>query len=1441
MPPKVTVDSVIDDPKTPVGEQIGALQATIDDAGKSPSEKQAAREKKRKLEDFLINPAGDMTPKKEAATGSQTRLEAFAKSQNESTKSSKDEALNLQIEQARKEAAEKLSQSTQQPEKSSTERAKQLGLNESLSNEKFKNLSEGQRLLAIEQRSQTILRHVKETGEARFKEKMANLKWYQAPQKIWKSVLKDMWISKEEKEVLRETKTGVGEIKTEEWETIVDHIADMNLDITTVDGKAYIHFAKAEADADEEIQKATETFNRAANEYARIPKKWGDERLSEKNFTSYTKSKELYESARDKLLETEGGVKKDAALFAKPEKDLTKEEKAEKSRQSMNAMLRANERDMDVWALQAKLENPDADKALKKIESELEQGRLFNSKILWTAAYAGSGILARKTLKYGLGFWAAPVVGGALGVVRGWRKGGTKINAAYEKGQAAETREERRNTAEYKMLAAEILPKIQELDREAAPLRAQLAEAQKQADLERTTGTSSDIRTYSTENMLEAKIGQITKQIDTLNAQLRGEQSRGIGSILLGKEYAGKEVAAFVDADVQINRLRALITQYKMNETTTDVRAKSKAEIAEQIGARVKFIMDKKESGLLNFGKENPMVKEYELINMMAEAGMNISINEPLDERRETLLSMIQTRVEDELASNRKNIMTEEVVRGVLMGGTIATTSAYIKDWFPESWKEAIHEKIGAIINPVINEAKYVGTQAEGVFSYLYNGPLKEIFSSNNGVIDERSLVAAQAIINAHRGVIEGVQYDPVEKFKTVYTALSEGGIKSDQALGITQALHLTPSSEDIHTEMTALRETLPAHEEAIMMQAAPAPEITQVHTGENFMPKAAISETIVREPVAEIATLEPKIMTHINGTPELPTTPQPIEASLTYPQGPEVAEVATPIDQSFTPDDMKAHGPMIGHEDVSSHSTTTEMVTGGGEHPAINLEGIHKIQTEQLTQLKTNLGEEEYTKLIHSIETANVSYLSDENTIRSIGVAESPDLNFAKTMSLADAGAHITSQVQTPEATLNLSQAAYFKSVQLENGNYRVYTIREVSVENIHAIEKPPVDVTTPKTEGYSLTENTQHPAETVVPKQEMAQPVEAPVPMHPEVAHDAQDVWDSEHRIATVDQAHALAGIDGVVEPSEGPAVNGVAWNKWNESTDDLFENGKHLQFDTYSEYEKEKVLQQLFGRGYSGVEYVESLGKNAPVVNMEYFRESPAWKLVEKMPARYFFNDFKDTLGETANPMMPKEIPELVKLGLVRDNLVTTPYGEQIHSFTFHNRDELYRLSRAYARIDPLNAQPFKDETMNHYVGRMMKGLNQANDGTYWTAGHQPAPAPTAAPAENPAAMPSPAKEKIVGIDAMKKTGNPFTPRRMSETSSLEQRGDWHKSMDIRAAGPQQTGPTSAEARGDWHKDKGIGAQASEAEQKKMKGINSIDLTKGGIIPIGKPQIE
>ncbi|MFA6251242.1 MAG: hypothetical protein WC603_01285 [Candidatus Paceibacterota bacterium] len=514
---------------------------------------------------------------------------------------------------------------TQEEEKQNKiilEKLKTIGLTENdfAGSKEWQTFSTGEKLLIVEQLAQETLSHVKEIGEKRFQQKnKINFSWNPtkwAPlsvlNKIKNNVIKAYWISKAEKQVIEEARLGKIKPSEQSIKMMMERTADMHLNVVEKDGRAIIEFVPIDKNLPEEQQKIIQEYNKVANEFARMPDSWRNEKAAnskdtgfhKKNYENFMRVKASYEKAKASLLKISEGKYLQSGITEKEA--------------SGKAMLEIKNYDGYIAIIQRVNTNPDVIGELDRIRNESSVKRLFNNENLWRAGYMAVGFGARSLTVSTLGLLAAPIVGGAIGGARARRKANEKINLAFSKGLEAETFRERRETGK--------------------------------------KGLFDD--KDKNRNLLSKTLG--------------------------GYNVDSKEVGAFVDADSQIQRLDNIISKIDQAKNGAD-----KLSLKDQLYARIKYVEDKHEFGLINYGTQNVVGSNYELFKKLSEARAQLAVFDFIDtqkklgahDKRTELLYKIMKDNEVRLDKTQANFKNQETLRGAMVAGGFALLGWQIRDW----------------------------------------------------------------------------------------------------------------------------------------------------------------------------------------------------------------------------------------------------------------------------------------------------------------------------------------------------------------------------------------------------------------------------------------------------------------------------------------------------------------------------------------------------------------------------------------------------------------------------------------------------------------------------------------------------------------------------------------------------------------------------------------
>lgn len=293
------------------------------------------------------------------------------------------------------------------------------------------------------------------------------------------------------------------------------------------------------------------------------------------------------------------------------------------------AMLEMKDNDLQISILQFTNTNPAALKQLQTLQESNSFKKIFkDSETLYRGLYIGAGWVARSAFATTLGSLTGPLVASIIGGVRARKKAIEKINGAFREGRTVETVQERK-----------ALGKKGVFDDKNAGKKGLLT------------------------NIMPGMTG--------VNA---------------------KEVAGFVDADSQMQRVTNLLSKI---DTTTDPL--KRVELINQLTARIDYIDQKKREGLINFGKENAIGLNYSFLKLLSEAEIKSQLfnkNNPLDltqgqietlyaqtDRRTNLTEYVANLNEAKREFEQSYFKNTETARGVVIGAGFAFLGWKIRDW----------------------------------------------------------------------------------------------------------------------------------------------------------------------------------------------------------------------------------------------------------------------------------------------------------------------------------------------------------------------------------------------------------------------------------------------------------------------------------------------------------------------------------------------------------------------------------------------------------------------------------------------------------------------------------------------------------------------------------------------------------------------------------------
>jgi len=170
-----------------------------------------------------------------------------------------------------------------------------------------------------------------------------------------------------------------------------------------------------------------------------------------------------------------------------------------------------------------------------------------------------------------------------------------------------------------------------------------------------------------------------------------------LADVFSGQKVNTKEVAAFVDADSQKQRIDNLINQINNTENNRE-----KASLISRLLSRVEYIELKQQQGLINFGNKNPIGKNYELFKTLSMAyvittnvnNMGIEMTKEMKDdilQREALLQSVMAKNEVAFGKKIAEYKNNEMLRGAAVAAGFAILGAGIREWIHNDVQNVSH------------------------------------------------------------------------------------------------------------------------------------------------------------------------------------------------------------------------------------------------------------------------------------------------------------------------------------------------------------------------------------------------------------------------------------------------------------------------------------------------------------------------------------------------------------------------------------------------------------------------------------------------------------------------------------------------------------------------------------------------------------------------------
>ena len=163
----------------------------------------------------------------------------------------------------------------------------------------------------------------------------------------------------------------------------------------------------------------------------------------------------------------------------------------------------------------------------------------------------------------------------------------------------------------------------------------------------------------------------------------------------------------------------------------------------------------------------------------------------------------------------------------------------------------------------------------------------------------------------------------------------------------------------------------------------------------------------------------------------------------------------------------------------------------------------------------------------------------------------------------------------------------------------------------------------------------------------------------------------------------------------------IHGMTYSEWNHASDQML---SRTPFSTPDDYAREDAMQRVFGSGHK--EFITTTPGGAPTEHVALTRYDFTYKnnldALQKTPAKDFVALMRGDYIDKA------EIPRLKNLGFLDDK------GKPL---AWEGKHEFERLTRSFGKVTS-HPEPYPDETMREYIGRITKKIHEARDGTIYS---------------------------------------------------------------------------------------------------------------------------
>lgn len=535
----------------------------------------------------------------------------------------------------------------------------------------FSDLSEGEREIVFEGLKQMSLLYVKDTAKENVdlmrQEKMRDitgdmglgkrigLRIVNAFNGAVSNLTKKYNIADQEKKLVKDVKRGGIVFHSEKIAQITNMISALYIDVEMYRGKAFVNYLHGSDNYSEHQNRILDDFNFAANTFRKVPADWALATASKENREKYEMYKEDYESMKVEALNTFGVYHSE-----------------------LNTLLEIQKVDSQVKMMQTLTADPRVNEEFEKIEKQSLFRKTLSSEAAARGSYVAGGFVTRHSLAGVIGFGsglplaaasfaAMPFAAAGIGAWRAHDRAKTSLNEKDILGRRNDNYTVSNIEAHRKYLVWEM--------NEMVP----------------TEYSATPLLWYDNIATEDQK-----KQYDAAKSEYRAVLSVYEEE---NEKTRDKTAKNFSDSDSLTHKLFFSID--KLQKTTSRDREEYLTNL-HYLKTRIQFTEDKLADGLVNFGKDNELVRKLELIQAISEARKILVFNKDdmamkeknlFDEKEKesTIIHDMQARFEKmfnlkyvaqdkQIESERKKYVRKQMLYGAGIGATFAIGGVILRE-----------------------------------------------------------------------------------------------------------------------------------------------------------------------------------------------------------------------------------------------------------------------------------------------------------------------------------------------------------------------------------------------------------------------------------------------------------------------------------------------------------------------------------------------------------------------------------------------------------------------------------------------------------------------------------------------------------------------------------------------------------------------------------------